>query len=123
MSTKTNSLTAGPTLDALVALAQGWYRIKSGGEWWDDRVPQPFKVYVKSYQPSTNGMQAFELIEKFKIDVLWEDDKWGAFSDCDATGTNYMASTPAEAICKAVVASKWGYIIPDDIMEQVNGLC
>ena len=127
MSIETNSLKAVPTLDALVALAQGWIRNSKDSCWM---IPVQtitgdidFDAIVK-YQPSINGAQAFELIEKFKTDIdcdecLWTVTIWPIYG-LSADVAKQKGSTPAEAICKAVVASKYGDTIPDDVMESLK---
>ena len=125
--TKVSELKAGPQLDALVALAQGWKRygyvqwsIPSTEERPVGSVRQP--NLVSEYQPSTNRVQWAELIEEFKIhlDPPILNQGWEAFSAKALSMYRQQGSTPAEAICKAVVASKWGDTIPDEIMDSLK---
>ena len=131
MNTKTDTLVstlkAGPTLNALVALAQGWIWNGKDSCWM---IPVQtitgdidFDAIVK-YQPSINGAQAFELIEKFKTDIdcdecLWTVIIWPAYG-LSANVVKQKGTTTAEAICKSVVASKYGDTIPDDVMESLK---
>jgi len=112
---KISELEQGSITDALVALAQEWEN-HSSKLWLTDDGFMP----KKSYTPSSGNAQTFDLIEKFKINLNYvdhflEDTYWVANSR-----TNTGSSTPAISICKAVIASKWGDEIPDEIMEKVR---
>ena len=116
-----SELKADSTTDALVALAQGWEQRPTTGQftWYTKEGYQA--IPVKSYQPSTNGAQAFELIEKFIVNIKSlpiEDNEriWVAHCICH---DSEVGSTPTLAICKAVIASKWGDEVPDAVMEKL----
>ena len=126
---KVSNLTAGKQLDSLVAMAREWERY--GIDQWKipslDEAPvgtirQP--NLVADYQPSTNGAQAFELIEEFNILLVPLADEGRYTGEWEANiGESYNSSwgySPAEAICKAVCAAKWGDEIPDSIMIQIG---
>jgi len=128
---KVSELKAGATLDSLVAMAQGWdgphktnYTRQPNATYW---IPKGEIREVENYTPSSGNAQTYELIEKFRIQLLpLADDgkytgEWEA-AIINAAGliTGYGYSTPAEAICKAVIASVYGDVIPNDVMEQVR---
>ena len=122
---KVSDLKAGATTDVLVAMAQGWrLEIHSGGtgasahEMWHDKSNSCVAV---NYHPTTKPAQWAELIERFEMRVGMEEvDVWEATAWRDFTAYKKRGSTPALAICKAVIASKWGDTIPEEIMEQVK---
>jgi len=121
---KISELKAGATLDALVALAQP--DLQLGDDWKQDGYiilggfggTPPIK-----YDPSSGNAQTYELIEKFGVAVSPESHgKWCAeyYGDGHVNPVEYWGSTSAEAICKAVIASKWGDTIPDEIWEKAK---
>ena len=73
-----------------------------------------------TYCPTQGNQQTYELIEKFDLTIGRAHDdysfaEWGMYSHQRVT-----EKALALAICKAVIASKWGDTIPDDVMEQVR---
>jgi hypothetical protein len=123
---ETSELEAGQITDALVALAQGWELIDFPGDgamYWDDPNGSSIELEYK-YTPSTTGKaQCFELIEKFQFTVEFVPAiGWRCALDfIDEPQVEIVGcSTPALAICKAVIASKWGDMIPDEMWEKVK---
>ncbi len=117
---KTSEL-EGTELDYWVAKAQGWELIDFLGDgemYWND----PHSTYIKrkcGYHPTTNWAQCGELLEKFEMHLFrpsrWspKNDIWGAMTNVhvDAVGEGHDQKT---AICRAVVASKFGEEVSDD---------
>ena len=122
---KTADLVAGPQADALVALAQDG-DIKLSVNW---PVVTLGPAYMLVYSPSTNPAQWVELIEVL-VDFLtdypviqqFNKDTWGIYCPKwgDKNGDYVYAPTIGLAICKAVIAAKWGDTIPDEIWEKVK---
>lgn len=115
---KTADLVADHRTDALVALARKWELLKQDGLWKDtDGYGRP----VDSYSPSTTRAQWAELIEVFEMDIfsrkkstlvaIWIDDD---------TQLRFIAKTIGLAICKAVIAAKWGDELPDEIWDLLK---
>ena len=123
---KVSELKAGATCDALVALAQDLPL----SEEWNCVVGDGIFIGkgdggMKVYSPSTNGAQCFELIEIFNVEILdGFPDRQGVQRkarlplrvDID---WQYSATTKL-AVCKAVIASKFGDTIPCEIMERLR---
>ena len=110
MSRERVSGLGGAELDYWVAKAQDWDQSKESYDEYHGSLQWVTKkrgwITVDKYVPSTGNQQTYDLIEEFKVDVLWEGSYWAAFTDSD--GDNYTGNTPAEAICRAVVASVFG---------------
>ena len=95
-------------LDGWVARSQGWELIKpqlNSATWYWDTLNKitPNRSY-SMYTPSTDWQQCGELIEKFKP-VLHVGN---VYTRCEIGDANIVATTPQEAICRAVVASVYG---------------
>jgi len=104
----------GADLDRWAALAQGWelYKVR----WWVSKDDE-WLFHVENYTPSTDKAQAMELLIAFKIELYRpdnEDPTWEAEREWFNKEQNriecYTAKgpTPMIAICRAVVASKFG---------------
>ena len=104
-------------LDYWTAKAQGWELDENpnGATNWvrDDEWMRKY-----SYTPSTNWQQAGELVEKFKLTLLynelkeeWIADEFSSFGDDEQ-----RADSPRKAICMACIASVYGEEIPDEDM-------
>ena len=135
---KIENIPAGPQLDALVAMAQWWELIQltsSSGwmlhpsdyegiyKWFTEDGEKP-PINKEDYTPSTTPAQWAELIEAFDVSVwVAYDDKTEAklFGAQTESGRGvYSRAGYGEAICKAVIAAKWGDVIPDDVWEKVK---
>jgi len=111
----------------LTALAQGW-ELEKPTAWDDDELVWvdngDLIIYQKDYTPSSGNAQTYELIEKFNLEVngLYKEACYckNKDPDCKVYWKCIEAKTPALAICKAVIASKWGNTIPDNVMEKVK---
>lgn len=113
-------------MDALVAMAQGWTQVLRY-QW--ENANGDLVVDGRIYEPSSGNAQTYELIEKLRMQLLpiADDGKYtgeweAAIITEQGLVSGYGFSTPAEAICKAAIASEWGYVIPDEIMKQIGGL-
>ena len=125
---RTADLVAGPQTDALVALACGFVKVDHRRFDFDDEdwhwEGDTFLCRVNHYSPSTTRAQWAELIEVFYIDL--DNDQEGvieaiAWADIMSEGSaKATADTYRLAICKAVIATKWGDEIPDEIWEKVK---
>lgn len=100
---KINELTT-VQLDYWVAKAQGWTQDTLWGKW------KPAE-----YHPTTNWQQVGELIEKFKIMLIYQVQikKWVAQFSEDVPTMNY-ADDPKVAVCMAVIASVFGDEVSDE---------
>lgn len=83
------------------------------------------KYYTKDiytpipYSPSTNWQQGGPLIEKYKLDVFftWKASRWDALiSDDPSCSYRYRGEgeTPLIAVCRCIVASKYGDEVEDN---------
>jgi hypothetical protein len=135
-----SELKAGATLDSLVALAQEWKFMQVEGNERMVIISKTGKAidYLcrghtclemlnsskTLYQPSTNGAQSFELIPLIIQIVIEQDgDTFYIYrGGVDSLFGQPLSSSEAleVALCKAVIAAKWGDTIPDDVMEQVR---
>ena len=117
-------LTDHKQINALVALAQDWEN--RGGWLCPDAEGYVGAVEEREYTPTQGNQQTYELL-------TWLGAQQGGLLSISITEygcgiVNRMpikmiaveASTPALAICKAVIASKWGDTIPDEIMEKAR---
>lgn len=99
----------GPELDYFVAKARGWEEEKiphpKGGKCTGWRFDGNNWIDVKDYTPHNNGAQWSELIEKFGVGLRLWNRSWKAqvFLSKQMEG-----STAGIAVCRAVVASKFG---------------
>ncbi|MDE9495675.1 DUF2591 domain-containing protein [Xenorhabdus bovienii] len=118
MKIKTSELT-GRALDWAVCLAIG------GTVNADNTVViPPNGVYCLlsngsgDFTPSTDWSQCGELIEKYKVKFEHGEHIW--FASCKR-GMLALGRTPQIAICRAVVAARWGneVDIPDELVEGV----
>ena len=125
---KVSELTDLKQIDQLVAIAQGWeVHVNDSGVYKKELVTSmggaEYYNYPE-YDPTSGNAQTYELIEKFNLTSLQLKDSWRYYSHETFGSHSYVGrgegSTPAIAICKAVIASKWGDTIPDDVMEQVR---
>jgi hypothetical protein len=102
MGKKTAALT-GPALDWAVGLAMG-RKPNDFGWWWDN------------FKPSTNWAHGGPIIERERIDVLYEHDlRWIAVPQ---KGIESYGPTPLIAAMRCYVASKLGDTI--DIPEELK---
>jgi len=130
---KISELTDLTQIDALVAMAQGWVLDNDMWKRNSNNLVNPKYIVceMKNYTPSSGNAQTYELIEKFKIEFSQEhycDEDTGelVYSGIHEAEVllsqgwrTFTGSTPAEAICKAVIAAKWGDELPDDIWRMV----
>ncbi len=109
----------GSELDTYVARARGWQLINDNPQAFDywlrsERTDIDGFIYAKNYSPTTNNAQAFKLIEEFKISIRTCPEGWlaeiGAYSSNYVEGRGKILNT---AICRAVVASKFGEEVSD----------
>ena len=113
---KVSELT-GEQLSYWVAKAQGWSLDTEHGDWlyYGSAI-----IGREFYRPHQDSAQAFELIEKFGIEVKpiqsRMDGSW--YAHCkyydNYRNNSRVGSTPQEAICRAVVASVYGEEVSDD---------
>ena len=87
-------------LDRRVAEALGWH-LDCTGKWID--TDQQFKGYHPDFSPSTNWLQAGELMLEYKISVEWYENLgvWSAW--IGASGEAISATTPQKAICMVII--------------------
>ena len=125
---RTANLVAGPQTDALVALARDWHR-QCGGWFSGLRYGESkFIISKKEYSPSTTRAQWAELQQTFLVDVLHNSDNVQAWACHNIAGESIeepidcFAGLKQDglAICKAVIAAKWGDEIPDEIWDRVK---
>ena len=86
----------GPALDWAVAKCEG-------RDWPDNAAKFLGEQY---YNPSTDWSQGGPIIEKEKIAIDWDYDRWNASTDNHPA--YYSASTPLIAAMRVYVASKLG---------------
>ena len=116
---KTADLIADHRTDALVALARGKRFMVKGGTFIVGPLSEG-SAWI-GYSPSTVPAQWAELIEPFVDNIKWSGIKQIAIDWHVRSGGHVKsASTLGMAICKAVIASKWGDEIPDEIWENVK---
>jgi hypothetical protein len=93
-------------LDKQVAEAQGWVCKANGGPryWWTE--DENYYLHrAEDYIPSTNMEQAGELLEKYQLCLLSNDDGiWHAAEHIFEGAPYGEGKTWMEAVCKAVVA-------------------
>ncbi|MDE1488589.1 DUF2591 domain-containing protein [Xenorhabdus bovienii] len=119
MKIKTSELT-GRALDWAVARADGrGVRINELGYVFvcDNRS-------IGVYSPSTDWAKCGELIDKYNIELTNELLDCVLFwsANCNYVSDDYLdGQTPQIAICRAVVAARWGneVDIPDELVEGV----
>jgi hypothetical protein len=119
---KTKDLTAGPLLDALVAMSYPEEDseiavvagVRSAG------IPPQSYHGCDRFEPSTNGGQAYELMAENDMYISSDEDVKIASMTPHMNGVIQEGATHAEAICKAKVAAKWGDEIPDDVIERIG---
>ena len=122
---KTADLVTGPQTDALVALARGWAILQPSTTIIFGNG-QRSSMKLKDYQPSTNPTQWAELQLEFKVaaglvNYYEPENGWNAslYRNSAKCEVWCKGETLGLAICKAVIASKWGDTIPDEIWEKV----
>ena len=125
---KTADLVADHRTDALVALARAWELREDmlGVAWYEGADNKCAIVNKDDYSPSSTRAQWAELQTEFKVSTAWQiDDTWSAlcfkrdeFNKLE-DWLPLTAPTLGLAICKAVIAAKWGDEIPDEIWEKV----
>jgi len=97
----------GPLLAEFVARVWGWSKWCEQKEntticWW--RKSNGSLITTNNYRPDTNGGQAMELAKEFNLLVDFRSNKVNYFLKND-----WMSGDTVEiAICRAVVASKFG---------------
>ncbi len=116
MTMQTSELVAGQQTDALVALAQDWEVKPLLTSYWMERGSDKVIMPIDDYSPSTTRAQWAGLIEVFKLSPVYDESAWYVigYRECG------YSDTPGLAICKAVIAAKWGDEIPDEILEKVK---
>lgn len=114
-------------LDKWVALARGWivkvspYNDYSYHYYSSYKAIPADSILVKDYRPSINGWQALELVKEFGMDlffrgsITWQAllvwrNKFGEDDVIEMTGP-----TPEIASCRAVVASKFGEYVEEEL--------
>lgn len=108
----------GDRLDKWVALARGWivkvsqYNDYSYHYYSSEKDIPADSTLVKDYRPSINGWQAMALVKEFKLH-LYAGGIWEACPDDNATVSGY-GPTPEIAICRAVVAAKFGVYVEEE---------
>lgn len=98
----------GPKLDQAVALALGWEAGAMEGIWIDRKGE-----LMDNFHPSENWAQLGQLITEFKIGLEPPHNQhtwWFAHVDMDM-GQSAEGLSPQIAICRAIVASKFGEYI------------
>ena len=126
---KTSEL-SNTQLDYLCAKAQ-WRQPHKAQMYFRKRSSSKARVIVTEkwrkracdilYTPSTNGQQAMDLVKAFKVRVR-PDKGWGAalyFED--GRSEWWFGPTPELAITRAVVASKWGDVVDDELLGETVG--
>ena len=71
-----------------VALCQGWYRNSPITMFWRDKNGKPL-FHKLDYEPCNNAQQAFEIIEREKINLSYKmllDGGWKWVASCDISG-------------------------------------
>jgi len=103
-------------LDRQVVEAQGWEIVETRPEslpdliplriWVDDTEGDHIHKYcVDDYAPSTNMEQAGELLEKYQLCLLSNDEgSWHAVEHIFEGAPHGEGKTWMEAVCRAVVA-------------------
>ena len=125
---KAADLVADRRTNALAALAQGWrYHVhRRHGEPANYWTGKGIVIDVVKYAPSSTRAQWAELHEMFNVNTSWQiDNTWSAvilLGDIrhNAPFLPMCGPTLGLAICKAVIAAKWGDEIPDEIWEKVK---
>ena len=128
---RVSELEVGPITDALTALAQeykledvdGYVRVQQLASTWIDKPHPAWEACWTKYSPSQGNQQTYEVAQKFKLRVdfkhhtaaycRWDEltpDYW----------TEYGGKTTALAICKAVIASKFGEEIDESILRKIS---
>lgn len=69
---------------------------------WDTNYYTP---QGEQYHPSTNGQQAMELLEKYKVAIFYDSGDWYA-EIAKLYEDSFCADTPTRAICLAVLAAE-----------------
>ncbi len=117
---KTADLAAGPQTDALVALAQ---ELPLSSEFnQDDHILVGVgDGDLYRYSPSSTPAQWAELIEVFPMVYGARIEPGKHKAQCLEGFVVELSdsATAGLAICKAVIAAKWGDTIPDEIWEKV----
>ena len=130
---KTADLVAGPQTDALVALAQDW-EVERYRQGWRVIRGKCIAYHIgvvgwgnpANYSPSSTPAQWAELIEEFGLSPLphvvengiitsWSCARWWP---CNAIKP-LIGPEIGLAICKAVIAAKWGDEIPAEILDML----
>ena len=124
---KTADLVAGPQTDALVALARDW-EVERYHQGWRVIRGKCIAYHIgvvgwgnpANYSPSSTPAQWAELMVTF--DVWLSSDDAVKFASClpHVNRAVQEGKTHGLAICKAVIAAKWGDEIPDEIWEKVK---
>ena len=123
---KTADLVAGKQTDALAALAQDWeYELCDQLMYWFHNPTNTYMYDIEDYSPSTTPSQWAELIPLIANIIIEQDGDWYYIYSCDIEaiqGQLWLSSDVklGLAICKAVIAAKWGDVIPDEIWEKVK---
>ena len=123
-------------LNRLAALAQEWTAENITSNVGDNRESFPcWRTHkgiepVGNYTPTTNGQQAMDLQKRFHVDVTYtysidevhdelDESEWVEavvyLQSCDSP--SIRSSTPERAITLAVIASKWGTEIDEELLN------
>lgn len=108
----------GPKLAEWVARAQGWVLGNPFGTMTDAWLNETGNIilYEEDYRPDINGTQAMELVQKFKpmLIPLPDGDWYAEIEPGENNGKLGFGDTPAEVICRAVVASVYGEYVEEE---------
>lgn len=125
---RVSELKVGIQMDTLVAMAQDYIIEDDGGfkrvigyraGYWIDKPHPAWQACWSKYDPSSGTIQTYELMEKFIFQLYQEDDTPALWVADNESYYGACGETMAEAVCKAVISSKWGGKIPDEIWEKV----
>jgi Bacteriophage P22, NinX len=111
-------------LNYWVAITRGWEHLAAdafdeGGVWYfgSGKLPHCDSISREDYTPCSDWKQAGELIEEFKIDIYCTQ-AWPLQIQAEIhnpkpiqLSTQY-GSTYMRAICKVVIAQKFGWTVP-----------
>jgi len=113
-------------LNHLVAKAQWKLKKREFGDHYNtvdtvDYWIEKKKIWLSEYDPCHNGQQAMDLLKKYNIylEPFWitsNNIPWIALCE-KATEIDWQeADTPERAITLAVIASKWGTEIDEELL-------
>ena len=123
-------------LNRLAAKAQWKLKKREFGDHYDtvdavDYWIEKKKIWLSEYDPCHNGQQAMDLQKRFHVDVTYtysidevheelDESEWVEavvyLQSCDSP--SIRSSTPERAITLAVIASKWGTEIDEELLNE-----